>query len=75
MSPLPSAMDAAAASAFDLVVDTGKVPSDMAARWLIEAHEALKQRQAEEQPVIKAIEVAPVLTGTVSGVLGCTVIH
>ncbi len=67
--------DAAAASAFDLVIDTDKVPSDMAVRWLIEAHEALKQRQAEEQPVIKAIEVDPVLTDTVSGVLGCTVIH
>jgi cytidylate kinase len=67
--------DAAAASAFDLVVDTGKVPSDMAVRWLIEAHEALKQRQAEEQTVIKAIEIDPVLKDTVSVVLGCKLKH
>jgi cytidylate kinase len=67
--------DAATASAFDLVIDTGKVPSDMAVRWLIEAHEALKQRQAEEQPVIKAMETDPVLIDTVSKVLGCKLIH
>ena len=67
--------DAPAVSAFDLVIDTGKVPSDMAVRWLIEAHEALKRPQAEEKPVIKAIEVDPVLAGTVSVVLGCTVKH
>ena len=67
--------DAPSASAFDLVIDTGKIPSDMAVRWLIEAHEALKQRQVEEQSLIRAIEIDHVLTDTVSGVLGCTAIH
>ncbi len=67
--------DAVAASAFDLVIDTGKVPSDMAIRWIIEAHEALKQRQAEGQAVIKSIEIDPVLTDTVSMILGCKAKH
>lgn len=67
--------DTPAASAFDLVIDTGKVPSDMAVRWLIEVHESMLQGQAGEQSVIKAIEIDPVLTDTVSVVLGCKVKH
>ncbi len=63
------------ASAFDLVIDTGKVPPGMAIRWLIEAHEALKQPQKGEQTVINTIEVDPVLADTVSEVLGCKVKH
>jgi len=69
-------VDAPPASAFDLVIDTGKVPSDVAIRWLIEAHESLKQPHTEEQQtVINTIEVDPVLADTVSEVLGCTVKH
>jgi cytidylate kinase len=68
-------VDALPASAFDLVIDTGKVPSDMAIRWLIEAHEALKQTRAGGQTLINTIEVDPVLVGTVSEVLGCKMKH
>jgi len=63
------------ASAFDLVIDTGKVPPGMAIRWLIETHEALKQPQKGEQTVLNTIEVDPVLADTVSEVLGCRVKH
>ena len=67
--------DAAAASAFDLVIDTGTIAPDMAIQWLIEAHEALKEREVTGQPITKGVEVDPVLIDTVSRVFGCNLIH
>ena len=67
--------DAAAASAFDLVIDTGKVPPDLAVTWLVEALKVLKQRETHDQPTTDAIEINADLASTVSEVLGCQVTH
>jgi len=61
----------APASAFDLVIDTGKVPPDLAVTWLTQALKGLKERKADEEPTTNAIEVDAVLANTVSQVLGC----
>jgi len=67
--------DAAAASAFDLVIDTGKVPPDLAVTWLVEALKALKERKTHDQPTTDTIEISADLASTVSEVLGCQVTH
>ena len=67
--------DAAAASAFDLVIDTGKVPPDLAVTWLVEALKVLKQRETHDTPTTDAIEINADLASTVSEVLGCQVTH
>lgn len=67
--------DAAAASAFDLVIDTGKVPPDLAVTWLVEAVRSLKERKTDDQPTSDTIEINTGLARTVSKVLGCQVTH
>ncbi|MCK4793214.1 MAG: cytidylate kinase family protein, partial [Desulfobacteraceae bacterium] len=67
--------DAAAASAFDLVIDTGKLPPDLAVTWLIEALNVLKERKADDQPTTNRIEVDTALANAVSEVLGCRITH
>lgn len=67
--------DAAAASAFDLVIDTGKLPPDLAVTWLIEALNVLKERKADDQPTTNKIEIDTVLANAVSEVLGCRITH
>ena len=67
--------DAATASAFDLVIDTGKVPPDLAVTWLVEALNVLKKRKADDQPTTNMIEIDTALANTVSEVLGCQVTH
>jgi cytidylate kinase len=65
----------AAPSAFDLVIDTGKVPPDMATAWVVEALRGLKERKKERGLTTKTIKVDPELAGTVSEVLGCYNTH
>jgi cytidylate kinase len=60
---------------FDLVIDTGKVPVDMATRWLVEAAGALGNRAPGEEPTTASIEPDFVLAHLVEGVLGCDVAH
>jgi cytidylate kinase len=67
--------DAAAASAFDLVIDTGEVPPNLTVTWLVEALKVLKQRKTHDQPTTDAIEINADLASTVSEVLGCQVTH
>ena len=67
--------DAAAASAFDLVIDTGKLPPDLAVTWLIEALNVLKERKADDQPTTNRIEIDTALANAVSEVLGCRITH
>jgi len=67
--------DAAAASAFDLVIDTGKIPLDLAVKWLAESLKALQARNVGGQPTTHTIEVDPTLVSTVSEVLGCYATH
>lgn len=67
--------DATAARTFDLVIDTGKVPPDLAVAWLVEAVKVLKERKVDDEPTSSAIEISAELARTVSEVLGCQVTH
>jgi len=57
------------AGAFDLVIDTSKVPSELAITWIIEGLNAMMVRQGNENPVAKAFQVDPVLAQTVNEIL------
>ena len=67
--------DAAAASAFDLVIDTGKLSPDLAVIWLVEAFKILNERKADDQPTTNRIEIDTALSNTVSEVLDCQLTH
>jgi cytidylate kinase len=61
--------------AFDLVIDTGKISSDRAANWVVEAAKAFVISPEIEQPTTGSIEVDPVLARSVSEALGCNQSH
>jgi cytidylate kinase len=67
--------DATAASAFDLVINTGKVTPDVAVSWIIQAHNELKEKKSGKKLTTGTIEVDTALASTVSEVLGCHTIH
>jgi cytidylate kinase len=58
-----------AARAFDLVIDTGKVPPDSAITWLIAASNILKGKKVQDELTTHMIKVDPILAKVVSGVL------
>ena len=61
---------------FDLVIDTGKVSSDMAAAWLVEALHALKERPADAtQRTTSALQADYLLDSVVSQTLECQITH
>ena len=61
---------------FDLVIDTGKVSPDMAAAWLVEALNALKERPAgAPQRTTSTIQADYLLDSVVSQTLECQVTH
>lgn len=64
-----------AASAFDLVIDTGKVPPDLAISWLVETVKAMSERKDGEARTTSAIEEDAILASAVSDVLKCQVVH
>lgn len=66
---------ATAASAFDLVINTGKVLPDVAVTWIIQAHAELKEKKTAEKLTTGTIEVDTALANTVSDVLGCHITH
>ena len=68
-------VDTAAASAFDLVINTDKVSPDVAVAWLIQALTGLKERKPDRKFTTSTIEVDTALANTVSEVLGCHVTH
>jgi len=65
----------AAPSAFDVVINTGKVLPDLAVSWLVEAVNALEERNVADDRTIKTINVDPTLALTVSQVLGRHATH
>jgi cytidylate kinase len=65
----------AAPSAFDLVINTGKVLPDLAVSWVVEAVNALEERKVAAELTIETINVDPTLARTVSEVLGCHATH
>jgi cytidylate kinase len=64
-----------AASAFDVVIDTGKVSPELTASWLVDAVQGLLQQTSGEERTARLIQVEPILASVVSSVLGCTVEH
>jgi cytidylate kinase len=62
-------------SAFDLVINTGKVLPDLAVSWLVEAVNALEERNVADERTTKTISVDPTLARTVSEVLGRHATH
>ncbi|MGE5603754.1 MAG: AAA family ATPase [Nitrososphaerales archaeon] len=61
--------------AFDLVVNTNKVPPDLAEPWVIEASKALAQHPATAKPTTASIEVDRVLADVITAELGCATEH
>lgn len=61
--------------AFDLVIDTSKVPPDLAATWLVDAVKALQERDTREARTTPALEEDSILEATVADVLKCQTIH
>lgn len=57
------------ASAFDVVINTGKVPPDLVVKWIVEAVKSLGDRKAYKEPTTKTIEVDPVLSEVISKLL------
>lgn len=56
-------------TAFDLVIDTGKVPSEMAVDWLKESMHRLSHLQIDEALTTRSMEIDPVLADSVAQVL------
>jgi len=63
------------ASAFNLVIDTGKVPPDLAVTWLADTAKAMQAQPAGEARLTRTLEVDPILASVVSNVLRCQVVH
>jgi cytidylate kinase len=64
-----------AIQAFDLVINIGKVPPNLAMTWVIDAANALALRPATGKPTTRSIEVDSVLAQIVSARLSCQTAH
>jgi cytidylate kinase len=56
-------------SAFDLVIDTGKISTDLAVDWLEESVKRINLIHPDTMPSIQSIQVDPVLADSISTVL------
>jgi cytidylate kinase len=63
------------AGLFDLVIDTEKVPAEMATRWLVEVASALADRGSGEGRTTASIQVDPVIARVASGVIDGGLAH
>ncbi len=64
-----------AAHAFDLVVDTGKIPPATAVGWIVEAVKALDWSLPAGRPTARQLEVDPVLAAAICDLLDCRAGH
>ena len=55
--------------AFDLVIDTGKIPADMAATWVIAAAKSFAPSAEIDKPTVATIKVDRILAEAVSEIL------
>ena len=60
---------------FDIVIDTGKVASDLAADWLVAAMQALPDMHTRLEPSTRTIEADSVLAVTIAAALKCETEH
>src|SRR5512135_3263 len=64
------------AGMFDLVLDTSKVPCDLAVRWILDAHEMMSEVPPEEdQPAIATLAVDALLARVIADTLECAIMH
>jgi cytidylate kinase len=63
-----------ACSAFDLVINTGKISPDLAVAWIIKAMSDLEKR-ADSEATTATIQVDSILASAVSDELGCQLAH
>jgi len=61
--------------AFDLVIDTGKVPPDLASTWLIDALKALPETLDRSAQTTRQLEIDSVLKVAIASTLKCEVEH
>ena len=54
------------ASAFDLLIDTGKISPELAVEWIIAVSKALKAKVPIDEPTTTAIQVDPILITAIS---------
>lgn len=57
-------------SAFDLVIDTGKISTDLAVDWLEESIKRISLVRPRRMPTTQSIRVDPVLADSIATVLG-----
>ncbi len=62
-------VNANAANMFDLVIDTSKIPLNMAGVWIMEAAKAIDQKIIRPEFTTASIEVDPVLAGVVAKIM------
>lgn len=60
---------------FDLLIDTSKIPVDMAIKWLVEAARELEGKRRDKEPTTASIQVDPILAAAVSKTLKCDTLH
>ncbi len=63
------------AEMFHLVLDTSKVPCDLAVRWILDVHEIMDEMKAEGQPSIEAVNVDELRARAVADTLECAIVH
>ncbi len=61
--------------AFDMVIDTGKVPPDRAVAWLVENLKILDEQKEKETHTTRAIPDDPILASVISQQLQCEEDH
>lgn len=63
------------AQMFDLVLDTGKIPADLAVNWLVEAVQRLKDHLEPGLLTTASIEQDPILTEAILDEIDCKTAH
>ncbi len=63
------------ADAFNLVIDTGKIPLALAVDWVIEAHQAVAARDTHGAPATRDLLVDDILTQVINTKLKCADAH
>jgi cytidylate kinase len=60
---------------FDMVIDTGKIPLNLATDWLAQAPDSLKKQKVSEANMTASIKVDPLLASTISNELKCDAVR
>lgn len=61
--------------AFDMVINTGKIPPNLATEWIVRAVRSQTQELGDDIPTIESITVDRIMEDAVSEVLDCQLLH